>query len=164
MRFTARARLETWAHASRVQSDEVTYGLHIGDLACGACGAGGPAGACWTVAAGESVERRGSVEMTDVIERAQAWLQAADERGINVTDENGYLAVISDLVAEVEIQRGSLEGYRNTHQGVRAYRVLRQAVDAMMAPLGYHGTISARDDRVQAVMDALAQIDQEERE
>ena len=102
--------------------------------------------------------------MSDVIERAQAWLQAADERGINVTDENGYLAVISDLVAEVETQRGALEGYRNAYQGVRAYRVLRQAVDAMMAPLGYHGTISARDDRVQAVMDALAQIDQEERE
>ena len=102
--------------------------------------------------------------VTDVIERAQAWLQAADERGINVTDENGYLAVISDLVAEVETLRSALEGYRNTFQGVRAYRVLRQAVDAMMAPLGYHGTISARDDRVQAVMDALAQIDKEERE
>ena len=27
MRFTAKARLETWAHASRVQSDEVTYDL-----------------------------------------------------------------------------------------------------------------------------------------
>ena len=37
--------------------------------------------------------------------------------------------------------------------------LLRNAVDAMMAPLGYHGTISARDDRVQAVMDALAHID-----
>lgn len=106
----------------------------------------------------------GEQNVSDVIERAQAWLQAADERGINVTDENGYLAVISDLVAEVETQRGTIEGYRNTYQGVRAYRVLRQAVDAMMAPLGYHGTISARDDRVQAVMDALAQIDQEERE
>ena len=37
--------------------------------------------------------------------------------------------------------------------------MLRNAVDAMMAPLGYHGTISARDDRVQAVMDALAHVD-----
>ena len=37
--------------------------------------------------------------------------------------------------------------------------LLRNAVEAMMAPLGYHGEISARDDRVQAVMDALAQID-----
>lgn len=27
------------------------------------------------------------------------------------------------------------------------------------SPLGYHGEISARDDRTQAVMDALAQID-----
>ncbi|MFO0467618.1 MAG: hypothetical protein ACK5ZS_01525 [bacterium] len=46
---------------------------------------------------------------------------------------------------------------------MRAYRHLKMAVEAMMAPLGYHGTISARDDRVQAVMDALAQIDSEER-
>ena len=37
--------------------------------------------------------------------------------------------------------------------------LLRNAVEKMMAPLGYHGEISARDDRVQAVMDALAQID-----
>ncbi len=44
-------------------------------------------------------------------------------------------------------------------QSVRAYRILRVAVEAMMAPLGYHGAISARDDRVQSVMDALNQID-----
>lgn len=50
---------------------------------------------------------------TDVLERASAWLQAAQERGINVTDENGYLAVISDLAAEVEFQRTALQGYRN---------------------------------------------------
>jgi hypothetical protein len=45
----------------------------------------------------------------------------------------------------------------------RPYRVLKMAVEAMMAPIGYHGTISARDDRVQAVMDALAQIDEVEK-
>lgn len=50
---------------------------------------------------------------TDVLERAQAWLQTADERGINVTAENGYLKVIADLVAEVEFQRTALQGYRN---------------------------------------------------
>lgn len=50
---------------------------------------------------------------TDVIERAQAWLAAADERGINRTDKDGYLAVIEDLVAEVEFQRTALQGYRN---------------------------------------------------
>ena len=38
--------------------------------------------------------------------------------------------------------------------------MLRNAVEQMMAPLGYHGEISARDDRVQAVMDALAQVDE----
>jgi hypothetical protein len=49
MRFTARERLETWAHASRVQDDEVTYDLErtvVGSVAagvtaarCGQCGA-----------------------------------------------------------------------------------------------------------------------------
>jgi hypothetical protein len=46
---------------------------------------------------------------------------------------------------------------------MRAYRVLRVAVDGMMAPLGYHGQISAKDDRVQAVMDALHQVDEVDR-
>ncbi len=36
---------------------------------------------------------------------------------------------------------------------------LYKAVNEMMAVLGCHGTISARDDRVQAVMDALHAID-----
>jgi hypothetical protein len=37
------------------------------------------------------------------------------------------------------------------------------SVEAMMAPLGYHGQISAKDDRVQAVMDALHQVDEVDR-
>jgi hypothetical protein len=41
----------------------------------------------------------------------------------------------------------------------REFAALKMAVEAMMAPLGYHGTISARDDRVQSVMDALARAD-----
>lgn len=44
-------------------------------------------------------------------------------------------------------------------QELRAYRVLRMAVDAMMAPLGYHGNIHANDGRVDSVMKALEQID-----
>ena len=52
------------------------------------------------------------------------------------------------------------EAHNKTVNALRAYRVLKSAVDAMMAPLGYNGTISARDDRVQAVMDALAQVDE----
>ena len=49
MRLTARSRLETWAHASRVQSDEVTYDIEraaVGSVVagvtadrCGQCGA-----------------------------------------------------------------------------------------------------------------------------
>ena len=49
MRLTARARLQTWAHASRVQSDEDTYDIErtvVGSVVagvtadrCGQCGA-----------------------------------------------------------------------------------------------------------------------------
>jgi hypothetical protein len=110
--------------------------------------------------------------VTDVLNRAQAWLDEADKRGINMTDEYGYLAVIRDLTVEVR-RLGALvpsnaiawqERVVEVQQALRAYRVLRVAVDAMMAPLGYHGSIAARDDRVQSVMDALAQIDEIENE
>ena len=49
MRFTAKERLETWTHISRVQSDEETYGIErtvVGSVVagvtadrCGQCGA-----------------------------------------------------------------------------------------------------------------------------
>lgn len=177
MRFTARARLETWAHASRVQSDEVTYDLErtvvdsvlAGTTAdrCGQCGACDRTVA--TVAVGD--RETDDLAVTDVLDRAQAWLDEADKRGINMTDEDGYLAVIRDLSMEVR-RLGALvpsnaiawqERVVEVQKAMRSYRVLRAAVDAMMAPLGYHGTISARDDRVQAVMDALAQLDVEDR-
>ena len=72
---------------------------------------------------------------TDVIERAQAWLQAADERGINRTDKDGYLAVIEDLVAEVEFQRVALQGYRNRQieltDELAAYKRMRSAYETL---------------------------------
>ena len=176
-RFTARARLETWAHASRVQSDEATYDIErtvVGSLVagvtadrCGQCGACDRALVPVAVGNGEADD----VAITDVLDRAQAWLDEADKRGINMTDEHGYLAVIRDLSTEVR-RLGALvpsnaiawqERIVEVQQTMRAYRVLRQAVDAAMAQLGYHGTISTRDDRVQAVMDALAQVDAEDR-
>lgn len=40
-------------------------------------------------------------DTVDVLNRAQAWLDEADRRGINMTDEDGYLAVIRDLAAAV---------------------------------------------------------------
>ena len=45
------------------------------------------------------------------------------------------------------------------HEELERLRALYGAVNSMMAPLSYHGTISARDDRVLAVMDALWKID-----
>src|SRR5574343_1821052 len=71
MRFTARARLETGAHASRVQSDQATYDLErtvVGSVVAGAtadrCG---QCGACdravVSVAVGD--RKAGDVEMTD---------------------------------------------------------------------------------------------------
>ena len=62
-----------------------------------------------------------------------------------------------DLLGECERARDVLA--RTLNKRENDLMLLRNAVDAMMAPLGYHGTISARDDRVQAVMDALAYVD-----
>ena len=71
MRFTARARLETWAHASRVQSDQATYDLErtvVGSVVAGAtadrCG---QCGACDRAVVSVAVNDRkaGDVEMTD---------------------------------------------------------------------------------------------------
>lgn len=109
---------DVYASVSKTHSDEETYGLHINSVdSCSGC-SGATTGSGGIVATGGASERRGGVEMTDVIERAQAWLSAADESGINRTDKYGYLSVIEDLVieelvAEAETLRGSLEGYRN---------------------------------------------------
>ena len=71
MRFTARGRLETWAHASRVQSDEVTYDIertNVGSVLagltadrCGQCGACDRAVVPVAVGNGET----GDMEMTE---------------------------------------------------------------------------------------------------
>lgn len=68
MRFTARARLETWAHASRVQSDEVAYGLRMEPAALAAgdsVGAGGDGAGSADVVAVEHAARDRGMEMTD---------------------------------------------------------------------------------------------------
>lgn len=68
MRFTARARLETWAHASRVQSDEVVYGLRMEPAALAAgdsVGAGSDGAGRADVDAVEHAARRWGLEMTD---------------------------------------------------------------------------------------------------
>lgn len=85
--------------------------------------------------------------MSDVIERAHAWLQAADERGINVTDENGYLAVIFDLVAEVETLRGAIDGYRNEQvrlidQGRDIATLVRRLALALRNAQPEHSTVA----------------------
>ena len=68
MRFTARAKLDTWAHASRVQSDEVTYGLRMepAALAAGNCdGACGDGAGRADVDVMEHAARSGRLEVTD---------------------------------------------------------------------------------------------------
>ena len=64
---------------------------------------------------------------------------------------------LADQLDEVERHRDAIG--RALQKRENDMMLLRNAVEQMMAPLGYHGEISARDDRVQAVMDALAQID-----
>jgi len=159
MRLTARARLETWAHVSRVQSDEVTYDLErtvVGSVVagvtsdrCGQCGACDRAVVSVAVGNGEA----GDMAVTDVLDRAQAWLKAANERGINVTDENGYLAVISDLAAEVTKLREqvseSIADMRELRDELRATRIQWLSAKACLQNfLAWHET-GARMDNLQ---------------
>lgn len=87
------------------------------------------------------------------------------ERAWNKVDEiaRDRDNALKDLEFQTEARVKDAKDFREKLSALRPYRVLRAAVDAMMAQLGYHGTICARDDRVQAVMDALAQIDNEDR-
>lgn len=64
---------------------------------------------------------------------------------------------LADRLDEVERHRDAIG--RAFQKRENDMMLLRNAVEQMMAPLGYHGEISARDDRVLAVMDALAKID-----
>lgn len=64
---------------------------------------------------------------------------------------------LADQLDEVERHRDAIG--RVLQKRENDMMLLRNAVEQMMATLGYHGEISARDGRVQAVMDALAEID-----
>lgn len=64
---------------------------------------------------------------------------------------------LADKLDEVERHRDAIGRALNKREN--DLMLLRNAVDAMMATLGYQGEISAMDDRAQAVMDALAKID-----
>ena len=89
-------------------------------------------------------------------EATRAWREVdfiAKER----TEHLEWLTKLANDLDECERMRDTLA--RTLNKRENDLMLLRNAVDAMMAPLGYHGTISARDDRVQAVMDALAHID-----
>ena len=135
MRFTARQRLESWAHASRVQTDEVTYGMRMDSAQSDVNGGG-----CADV---------DGARMADI----PAVAHAARARGVEMTRSADVVRLSGD----------EYDRLQDAADVLRSYRVLRIAVDAMVAPLGHHGTISARDDRVSAVMDALAQVDEIER-
>lgn len=93
MRFTARARLETWAHASRVQSDEVTYDLErtvVGSVVagftadrCGQCGACDRSVVLLAVGNGEA----GDMEVDDVLARQVTSLRAALMKVLETRDK-----------------------------------------------------------------------------
>lgn len=203
MRFTARARLQTWAHASRMQSDEDTYDLErtvVGSVVagvtadrCGQCGACDrpmvPLELGNREASDMEMTERNKDAPTQAVGGPFAWLvQSTTERnpphGWAVHMFNGQQvrdAVPVYLQQEVDRLRAERDDHARWRQDLgddlgecerirdalgkalqkreNDLMLLRNAVEAMMAPLGYHGEISARDDRVQAVMDALAQID-----
>lgn len=75
-------------------------------------------------------------------------------------DSQRWRKDLADQLAECEKHRDALG--RALQRRENDLMLLRNAVEQMMAPLGYHGEISARDDRVQCVMDALAKIDSQE--
>lgn len=142
-RLQARSRLETFANISRTESDEVTYGLHEerADIPVGGSGHPDDDGAGRAdVDAVEHAARKGRMEMSGLPHR-------------ECTNASGGCFVAKACLFNCKLNNDPL----------RAYRVLKMSVEAMMAPLGYHGQISAKDDRVQAVMDALHQVDEVDR-
>ena len=203
MRLTAPARLQTWAHASRVQSDEDTYDIErtvVGSVVagvtadrCGQCGACDrsmvPLELGNREASDMEMTERNKDAPTQAVGAPFAWLvQSTTERnpphGWAVHMFNGQQvrdAVPVYLAQEVDRLRSERDDHARWRQDLANeldqcersrdaigrvlqkresdLMLLRNAVEKMMAPLGYHGEISARDDRVQAVMDALAQID-----
>lgn len=76
------------------------------------------------------------------------------------TEHLEWRTKLANDLGECELIRDALGRALNKREN--DLMLLRNAVDAMMAHLGYHGEISARGDRVQAVMDALAKIDAKE--
>src|SRR5574337_2001249 len=115
MRFTARARLETWAHASRVQDDEVTYGLleHAADRAGDSAGSGERAGA----------DGAGGVDVADVAHATRA-------RGLEMSalsDELRWYARLMKLAHELAMEgRGQeAQDLRVAATHARNYRWLR---------------------------------------
>lgn len=83
--------------------------------------------------------------------------QEVDRLRAERDDHARWRADLADRLDEVERHRDAIG--RALQKRENDMMLLRNAVEQMMAPLGYHGEISARDDRVQAVMDALAKID-----
>lgn len=89
-------------------------------------------------------------------EATRAWREVdfiAKER----TEHLEWRTKLANDLDECERMRDTLARALNKREN--DLMMLRNAVDAMMAVLGYHGEISTRDDRVEAVMDALADVD-----
>lgn len=72
-------------------------------------------------------------------------------------DHHRWRQDLADELGEVEKHRDAIAVTLRMREN--DLMALRNATDAMMAVLGYHGSICARDDCVQAVMDCLWKID-----
>ena len=132
--------ITTWAHASRVQPDEVTYDLErtvVGSVVagatadrCGQCGACDRSVVPVAVGDGEVSD----MEVKSALERAAFWLAEAENIGLDVNyDPDGYLAVIRDLVDLVRRRENDLMA---AHNGL-AQMMLRQSFAT-----GHGGTIA----------------------
>lgn len=159
MRFTAQAKLETWAHASRVQSDEVTYGLQLGadcagDSSLSGCSPGSDGARRAGVHAVEHVAREGRVaamsRSLDVVrlsgdeydrlmdereilrqEASRAWREV-DAIAKERDDHHRWRKELADTLGEVEKQRDVLARTVNTQEAeLQALRKVAQAFKEM---------------------------------
>lgn len=88
------------------------------------------------------------------IDRVKARLAEAERER---DDHWRWRKELADKLDEVEKHRDATAKALNKREN--DLMALLNVTNAMMALLGYHVSISARDDRVQAVMDCLAKID-----
>jgi len=167
LKLTARSRLSIWANVSRIQSDEETYGLHIGDMGGSIGDSGDSAGSGRPMATGWASEQRGGVEMTKPIDPQSAveqmWKTAprlAKAKGELVYLEEyrkSLKAILMKASKEKTSAAQETEAYAHPdyikhlaglQAATEAYEALRWQMVALEAAVEVWRTQSANDRRI----------------